>query len=77
MNRYDRRVAITPERVGETLKQPVQVTIPYEDRIISNAVNRGTPFILENKNLLSAKAIHALADLVKERLHPEKTPPSS
>ncbi len=77
MNRYDRRVAITPERVGETLKQPIQVTIPYEDRIISNAVNRGTPFILENKNLLSAKAIHALADLVKERLHPEKTPPSS
>ncbi len=77
MNRYDRRVAITPERIGDTLKQPIQVTIPYEDRIISNSVNRGIPFVLENKNLLSTKAIHALADLAKERVHPEKVIPSS
>ncbi len=72
MNRYDRRVAITPERVGDTLKQPIQVTIPYEDRIISNSVNRGVPFIIENKNLLASKAIHLLADQVKERVNPVK-----
>lgn len=66
MNRYDRRVAITPEKVGATLKQPVRVSIPFEDRIISNAVNRGVPFILENKNLLASKAMVTLADQVKE-----------
>jgi len=77
MNRYDRRVAITPERVGETLKQPVKVTIPFEDRIISNAVNRGVPFILENKNLLASKAVHALADQIKERVNPVRENPVS
>lgn len=71
MNRYDRRVAITPERVGETLKQPIVVTIPYEDRIISNSVNRGIPFVTENKNLLSSKAIHALVEIIHERSKPD------
>ena len=76
MNRYDRRVAITPERVGETLKQPVQVTIPFEDRIISNSVNRGVPFVMENKNLLASKSIHSLADLIHERMHAPKDTPA-
>jgi pilus assembly protein CpaE len=67
MNRYDRRIAISPERIGETLKQPVLATIPFEDRIISNAVNRGIPFVTENKNLMSSKAIFALADLINEK----------
>jgi len=77
MNRYDRRVAISPERVGETLKQPVLVTIPFEDRIISNSVNRGIPFITENKNLLSSKAIYSLAEIVRERTNPDKAETSS
>lgn len=72
MNRYDRRVAISPERVGETLKQPVLVTIPFEDRIISNSVNRGIPFITENKNLPSSKAIYSLAEIIRERTNPDK-----
>lgn len=67
MNRYDRRIAISPERVGETLKQPVLVTIPFEDRIISNSVNRGIPFVTENKNLLASKSIHTLAEIVVEK----------
>jgi len=67
MNRYDRRIAISPERVGETLKQPVLVTIPFEDRIISNSVNRGIPFVTENKNLLASKSIHILAEIVMEK----------
>lgn len=75
MNRYDRRVAITPERVGETLKQPVLVIIPFEDRIISNSVNRGIPFVTENKNLLSSKAIHSLVEIIHERAKAENTNP--
>ncbi len=76
MNRYDRRVAISPERVGETLKLPIQVTIPYEDRIISNAVNRGIPFVSENKNLLSSKAVFSLAEIIRERVKKEQETPS-
>jgi pilus assembly protein CpaE len=67
MNKYDKRIAISPERVGETLKQPVLVTIPFEDRIITNSINRGIPFIIENKNLLSAKAIYSLIQIIQDK----------
>ena len=76
MNRYDRRVAITPERVGETLKQPILVIIPFEDRIISNSVNRGIPFVTENKNLLSSKAILSLVEIIHERTKAETPNPA-
>jgi len=76
MNRYDRRVAITPERVGETLKQPILVIIPFEDRIISNSVNRGIPFVTENKNLLSSKAIFSLVEIIHERAKAETPNPA-
>ena len=29
MNRYDRKIAITPERVGESLRQPMATAIPF------------------------------------------------
>jgi pilus assembly protein CpaE len=73
MNRYDRRVAISPERIGETLKQPVLVTIPFEDRTISNAVNRGIPFVTDNKNLLASKAINSLAELIQNKNESEES----
>jgi pilus assembly protein CpaE len=68
LNQYDRRNAITPERVGESLKQEVIVTIPFEERVVSSSINRGIPFIMENKNLLVSKAIFQLADAVKDRI---------
>ncbi len=67
INKFDKRIAISPERVGETLKQPVVATIPFEERIISNSINRGTPFIMENKNLPSAKAIYSLIQVIQDK----------
>ncbi len=77
MNRYDKRVAISPERVGTTLKQPVVATVPFEERVISNSVNRGIPFAPENKSLPSAKAIFDLAELIKSRFAAEAEEPAS
>jgi pilus assembly protein CpaE len=68
MNQYDKRVAITPERVSESLKQEILVTIPFEERVVSSAINRGIPFILENKNLLISKAIFQLSDAIKDKI---------
>lgn len=67
INKFDKRIAISPERVGDTLKQPVVATIPFEDRIINNSINRGIPFIIENKNLPSAKAIYSLIQVIQDR----------
>jgi len=68
MNRYDKRIAITPERVGDNLKQPISATIPLDERVVVPAVNRGVPFILDNKTQPSARGILSLAASVREAL---------
>jgi pilus assembly protein CpaE len=68
MNRYDKRIAITPERVGESLRQPIVTAIPFDDKIVNNAVNRGIPFMLDNKAQPVAKSVQALGDLIKEKI---------
>jgi pilus assembly protein CpaE len=73
MNRFDKRIGISPERVGESLRQPIVITIPLEERIISNSVNRGVPFVLDNKAHPNSKCIFMLADLIRERIEKLET----
>lgn len=69
MNRYDKRIGITPERVGESLREPISVTIPFDEKIVSSSVNRGIPFMLDNnKNQPVGKSITQLAEALQERL---------
>jgi len=68
MNRYDRRFAITPERVGENLKHEIAVAIPLDEKTAINAVNRGVPFMLDNKSQPIGKGIFSLAEAVRARL---------
>src|SRR5215216_5512376 len=50
MNRYDKRINITPERIAENLKQEVSSVIPLDEATVMKAVNRGVPFVLDSKN---------------------------
>jgi pilus assembly protein CpaE len=68
MNRYDKRIAITPERVSENLKHEVSVSIPLDEKIAITAVNRGIPFMLDNKSQPIGKGIFSLAEAVRARL---------
>jgi pilus assembly protein CpaE len=69
MNRFDKRVAITPERVGESLRQEVVVVIPFDDRVVSYSVNRGIPFMMDNnKNQPVGKSIAQLGEAIRERI---------
>jgi pilus assembly protein CpaE len=68
MNRYDKRIAITPERVSENLKHEVSVTIPLDEKVVITAVNRGVPFMLENKSQPVGRGIFSLAEMVRARL---------
>jgi pilus assembly protein CpaE len=72
VNRFDKRIAISPERIGDSLKQPVVVSIPYEDRIISNSINRGIPLLVDNKAAPAAKAIFALQEELKKRIQKDE-----
>lgn len=68
MNKFDKRIAITPERVGDNLKQEVVAVIPLDERVVVPAVNRGIPFILDNKTQPSSRGILSLAENVRETL---------
>jgi pilus assembly protein CpaE len=68
MNRYDKRIAITPDRVSENLKHEISVSIPLDEKIAITAVNRGVPFMLDNKSQPIGKGILSLAEAVRARL---------
>jgi pilus assembly protein CpaE len=68
MNKFDKRIAITPERVGENLKQEVKAVIPLDERVVIPAVNRGVPFMLDNKAQPVGRGIFGLAEAVRTQL---------
>lgn len=77
MNKFDKRIAITPERVGENLKQEVVAVVPLDERVVIPAVNRGVPFMLDNKAQPAGRGIFSLAEAVRTRLsalESEQTP---
>jgi len=68
MNRYDKRINITPERVAENLKQEVALVIPLDEATATKAVNRGIPFVLDNKSQPVSRGVYALAEGVRGRV---------
>lgn len=68
MNRFDKRIAITAERVGENLKQEVAAVLPLDERVVIPAVNRGVPFMVDNKAQPVARGIFGLAESVRARI---------
>ena len=68
MNRFDKRIAITPERISENLKQEVKAVIPLDERAVIPAVNRGVPFMLDNRSQPAARGILSLAEAVHAQL---------
>jgi pilus assembly protein CpaE len=67
MNRFDRRIGITP-KVGESFKHPVAATLPLEERVVIPSINRGRPFILDDKSRPITRAMLTLAEVVRQRL---------
>jgi pilus assembly protein CpaE len=68
MNKYDKRISITPEKIGDNLKQPIVSVIPFDERIVIPSVNRGVPFMIDNKTQPIARTIFSLAETVRAQL---------
>jgi pilus assembly protein CpaE len=68
MNKFDKRIAISAEKVGENLKQEVMAVIPLDERTVIPAVNRGVPFMLDNKTQPAARGIYTLAEALRAKL---------
>jgi pilus assembly protein CpaE len=67
MNRFDKRIGITAEKVGENLKQEVAAVIPLEERVIVS-VNRGIPILLVDKARPFSRSILGLTETNRQRL---------
>jgi pilus assembly protein CpaE len=68
MNKHDKRIGITPERVAESFKHDLAAVIPFEDRVVVPSVNRGVPFMLGDRTRPIARSILVLAEAVRHRL---------
>ncbi|MGD0003795.1 MAG: response regulator [Anaerolineaceae bacterium] len=69
MNRFDKRITISPEKVGESLRQPVLIIIPLDETgQLNTSIIRGIPLVQDKRANPVSRSIINLADLVRERL---------
>lgn len=68
MNRFDKRIGITPEKISENFKQEVMAVLPLDERVVVPSVNRGMPFMLGDKSRPMAKGILALTEAIRQRI---------
>ncbi|NJN44314.1 MAG: AAA family ATPase [Anaerolineae bacterium] len=70
MNKYDKRINITPERIGESFKKEIASVIPLDSSSAIPAMNRGVPFMMDNKakSQPAGRAILALAEVIRQRI---------
>jgi pilus assembly protein CpaE len=68
LNRYDKRIGITPEKISENFKQEVVTVLPYDDRTVLPSVNRGKPFMLGDKSRPITRSFLTLTEAVRQSL---------
>ncbi len=70
MNKYDKRINITPERIGESFKKEITSVIPLDSSSAIPAMNRGAPFMMDGKakSQPAGRAILALAEAIRQRI---------
>lgn len=68
MNRFDKRRSITPERVSDISKQEVVTAIPMDERLVIPAMDRGIPFLIQNRTEPVSKGVINLAKKTVKKL---------
>lgn len=68
MNMFDKRIGITPEKVGESFKQEIAAILPLDQRTVVPSINRGVPCILGDKSRPFTRGILSLTEAVRKQL---------
>ncbi len=68
MNRYDKRIGITPDKVSDSFKHEIVAVLPDEERVVIPSVNRGVPFMLGDKSKPIARSFLTMTEAVRDRL---------
>jgi pilus assembly protein CpaE len=66
LNRVDKQSGITPADVEKTLKHPVEVAIPADNRTVMYSVNQGIPFVMRESGRPVSVAIAQIAERLIE-----------
>ena len=74
MNKYDKRIGITAEKIGDNLKQPILTVVPFDERVIVS-VNKGIPFLVVDKTRPLSRSILLLAEVVRQRVMEQEARP--
>jgi pilus assembly protein CpaE len=78
MSRFDKQLAITPEKVGHNLGHKVAAVLPEDREVVVPAVNRGIPFMMgEGKGKEIGKSILELVGKIREQLSKLEKEPAS
>ncbi|MGE5224810.1 MAG: response regulator [Omnitrophica WOR_2 bacterium] len=67
MNKFDKRIGITPEKVSESFKLDFAAVIPFDERTVVPSVNRGVPFFLGDKSKPVSRSIVSLTEAIRQR----------
>lgn len=68
MNKHDKRIGISPQKVSDNFKQEIKVVIPFEEKVVLPAINRGVPFMLGEKSKAISRSFISLNEAVKKQL---------
>jgi len=63
-NRFSATWGIKASDIAESLGSPISVTLPSDGRLVTQAANRGTPFVLDAPDSGAGRAIYELAELL-------------
>lgn len=68
MNRVDKRIAIDPIKIAESMKQELVEAIPLDERTVVPSLLKGIPFMLGDKSRPVCRSVLSLAEAVRKRL---------
>jgi len=77
MNKFDKRIGITPEKIGDSFKHEIVAVLPEDNRVVLPSINRGVPFMLGDKSRPIVRSYLSLTAVVRERLAQLKSIPES
>jgi len=60
VNRNDAHSDVDRERIEQNLRRPVAAHLPFDSKVLSDAVNRGTPFVTSQPDSEISQAIRQL-----------------
>jgi pilus assembly protein CpaE len=68
INRYTKQNVISKDKLSESLKHPVAITIPFDEETLLPAANLGIPFMMSKRGIPVTDSMNKLAGLVIKKL---------